>query len=72
MLHVHFRPFLMLCYNQKIPHRGITRGVSIGPYTLHLKEIEAGLKEIKAVSIHKILGNLIKLEDQLMKSEKKN
>lgn len=44
--------------------------VSTGPYIWHLKEIRAGLKEIEAVSVHKILGNLIKLENQLMKSEK--
>lgn len=59
----------MLCFNQKIPCRGIIKRISIGPYTWNLTEIRTGLKETEAVSTHKILGNLIKLEVQLM-SEK--
>lgn len=42
---------LMLCYSQKIPHRGIRR-VSHCLYIWYLEEIKAGLKEIKAVSTH--------------------
>lgn len=65
MLHMHFMLFLnaLLQLENSLQRNNKE---SIGPYTWHLKEIRTGLKETEAVSTHKILGNLIKLEIKLM------